>query len=31
MEAGGLRKLVGQALEAAQRRSVELGDEFGRD
>jgi pyrroline-5-carboxylate reductase len=31
MEAGGLRKLVGQALSAAQRRSVELGDEFGRD
>lgn len=31
MEAGGLRKLVGQALEAAHRRSVELGDEFGRD
>ena len=31
MEAGGLRKLVGQALEAAQRRSAEMGDEFGRD
>lgn len=31
MEAGGLRQLIDQALAAAQRRSVELGDEFGRD
>lgn len=31
MEAGELRRLVADALAAAQRRSVELGDEFGRD
>ena len=30
LEAGGLRGLISQALEAAQRRSVEMGDEFGR-
>jgi len=30
MEAGGLRKLVAAAIEAAQHRSVEMGDEFGR-
>lgn len=31
MESGGLRTLVAQALAAAHRRSVEMGDEFGRD
>ena len=30
MEAGELRRLVADALAAAQRRSVELGDEFGQ-
>ncbi len=30
MEAGGLRALLARALAAAQRRSVEMGDEFGR-
>lgn len=31
MESGQLRRLVADALGAAQRRSVELGDEFGRE
>lgn len=31
MEAGGVRHVVADALAAAQRRSVEMGDEFGRD
>ncbi|MCL4184562.1 MAG: pyrroline-5-carboxylate reductase [Burkholderiaceae bacterium] len=31
LEAGGLRDLMARALAAAQRRSVEMGDEFGRD
>lgn len=30
MEAGGLRPLVAQAVQAACRRSVEMGEEFGR-
>ena len=29
-EAAGLRELVARATRAAERRSVELGDEFGR-
>ncbi len=31
LEAGGLRELMARALAAAQHRSVEMGDEFGRD
>jgi pyrroline-5-carboxylate reductase len=31
LEDGGLRKLFGEALSAAQRRATELGDLFGKD
>jgi len=29
MEGGDLRGLVGRAIEAAHRRGMEMGDEFG--
>ncbi|HRO59241.1 MAG TPA: pyrroline-5-carboxylate reductase dimerization domain-containing protein, partial [Burkholderiaceae bacterium] len=31
LETGELRELIAKAARAAQRRSLELGDEFGRD